>query len=279
MKAQTRLARDTLLIQRNYWHQIISAAPLGFQSNSRVFAKVFSSSSGGAPALMMASCLVRVWWMLSDEGFSRAWCWLAVGFHMCVSSSLLGSAWVPAVAERSEKGMIMGVGAWLVALNWNLFSAARDLVGLLRWWLVWVIGLMAAMVVSWRREASRRGFFRYFFRVLFLGFWLGLISPYSLELGFGFIVGPWLWRYSWGQFVSNSVCFCRQFADIRSLHVVWYVLERGVEEGVVFLAVVYEVLSGLSGLFFISSLCGRFMYCGSRLSLFSSFGLFLTISM
>ena len=198
--------------------------------------------------------------MLSDEGFSRAWYWLAVGFHMCVSSSLLGSVWVPAVAERSKKGMIMGVGAWLVALNWNLFSAARDLVGLLRWWSVWVIGLMAAMVVSWRREASRRGFFRYFFRVLFLSFWLGLISLYSFELGFGFIVGPWLWRYSWGQFVSNSVCFCRQFADIRSLHVVWYVLERGVEEGVVFLAVVYEVLSGLSGLFFISSLCGRFLW-------------------
>ena len=41
---------------------------------------------------------------------------------------------------------------------------------------------------------------------------------------------------------------------------VWYVLERGVEEGVVFLAVVYEVLSGLSELFFISSLCGRFQW-------------------
>ena len=135
-----------------------------------------------------------------------------------------------------------------------------DLVGLLRWWSVWVIGLMAAMTVSWRREASRRGFFRDFFRVLFLGFWLGLISPYSLELGFGFIVGPWLWRYSWGQIVSNSVCFCRQFADIRSLHVVWYGLERGVEEGVVVLVVVYEVLSGLSGLCFISSLCGRFLW-------------------
>ena len=41
---------------------------------------------------------------------------------------------------------------------------------------------------------------------------------------------------------------------------VWYVLERGVEEGVVIMAVVYEVLSELSGLFFISSPCGRFLW-------------------
>ena len=123
-----------------------------------------------------------------------------------------------------------------------------------------VIGWMAAVAVSWRREASRRGFFCYFFRVLFLDGWFGLISPYSLELGFGFIVRPWLWRYSWGLIVSNSVCFCHQYADIGSLHVVWYVLERGVEEGVVFLAVVYEVLSELSGLFLISNLCGRFLW-------------------
>ena len=89
---------------------------------------------------------------------------------------------------------------------------------------------------------------------------LGLISPYSYELGFGFIVVPWIWRYSRGLIASISVCFCRQYADIRSLHVVWYFLGRGVEEGVVFLAIVYEVLSELSGLFFISSLRGRFLW-------------------
>ena len=96
--------------------------------------------------------------------------------------------------------------------------------------------------------------------VIVFGFSVGLISPYSLELGLGLKVVPWLWRFSRGQIASTSVCFCRQYADIRSLHVVWYFLERGVEEGVVFLAVVYEVLSGLSGLFFISSLGGRFLW-------------------
>ena len=41
---------------------------------------------------------------------------------------------------------------------------------------------------------------------------------------------------------------------------VWYGLERGVEEDVVVLAVVYEVVSRHSGLFFISSLHGRFLW-------------------
>lgn len=45
-----------------------------------------------------------------------------------------------------------------------------------------VIGWMAA-AVSWRCEASRIAFF-----LLFFGFWLGLISIYSCELGFGSIV-------------------------------------------------------------------------------------------
>jgi hypothetical protein len=42
--------------------------------------------------------------------------------------------------------------------------------------------------------------------------------------------------------------------------VVWYVLECSVEEGIVFMAVGYEVLLGLSGLFFIGSLRGRFVW-------------------
>lgn len=60
--------------------------------------------------------------------------------------------------------------------------------------------------------------------------------------------------FSWELIVSNSVYFCYQFIDIRSLHVVWYILKRGVEEGVVIMAIVYEVLSRFLGFFFISSM-------------------------
>ena len=107
----------------------------------------------------------------------------------------------------------------------------------------------------WMRMVGHGNLLR-LFRVLFCGFQLGQISPYSFELGLGYKVVSCLWRSSRGLIVSNSVYFHCQYADIRSLHVVWYVLERGVEEGVVVRAVVYEVLSELSGLFFISSLCG-----------------------
>lgn len=103
--------------------------------------------------------------------------------------------------------------------------------------------------------------------VLFICF--GLISSYSFELGFGFIVVSCLWPYSWGLIASTLVCFCRQYADIRSMHVIC------VEEGVVFFTVVYEVLSELSRLFLT---CVSDSY-GLRLGLFDSFGLFSTISM
>ena len=130
----------------------------------------------------------------------------------------------------------------------------------LRSWIMMVVG--DPILIGQGRRVVCRWFWSCVFKVFVLGLivCLGLISPYSFELGFSFIVVPWIWRYSRGLIASISVCFCRQYADIRSLHVVWYGLERGVEEGVVVLAVVYEVLSRLSGLCFISSLRGQFMW-------------------
>jgi hypothetical protein len=48
-----------------------------------------------------------------------------------------------------------------------------------------------------------------FLRIFILVFivFLGLISPYSFELGFGVIVVPWLWRYSWGLIILNFDMF------------------------------------------------------------------------
>ena len=84
------------------------------------------------------------------------------------------------------------------------------------------IGLVLIDVVSvrlesvpWGRKADRDGPSVCSFRILLLfGFWLGQISPYSVELGFGSLVKLRLWCFSWGLIVSISVCFCRQFADI-----------------------------------------------------------------
>lgn len=36
------------------------------------------------------------------------------------------------------------------------------------------------------------------------------------------MVVPWLWRLSRGLIISISVCYCGQFIDKRSLHVIWY---------------------------------------------------------
>ena len=130
-------------------------------------------------------------------------------------------------------------------------SAVLDLIEVVSRWLE---------AAPWRRNADRVGSSFYFLRVLLFGFWLGEISPYSIELGLGSLVVSWFWCFSWGLIVLTSVCVCRQFADIRSLHVVWYVLGRGVEEDVVIMAIDYEVLSRLSGWFFISSLHRRFLW-------------------
>ena len=105
-----------------------------------------------------------------------------------------------------------------------------------------------------QRNVDYGSLFSCFVCFWFLVFWLGQFRPYSLELGLGFKVVSWLWCFSCGLIVSILVCCCHQFADKRSLHVVWYVWSAVWKRTVIFLAVVYEVLSRLLGLFCISSL-------------------------
>ena len=73
---------------------------------------------------------------------------------------------------------------------------------------------------------GRDDFFLFFLRVLFfsLVFWLGLISPYSFELGFwvlGSTIVPFAWRYSRDLGVSISILSCYHWNGELSLHVVW----------------------------------------------------------
>lgn len=93
-------------------------------------------------------------------------------------------------------------------------------------------------------------------RILCLVFnvWLGSISPYSLELGFVYVMGLCLWCLSRGRIGLFSVYLCCRLVDKHSLHVAWYVWDTVPSRVFVFLAVVFEVVSILSGLFDICSL-------------------------
>lgn len=90
--------------------------------------------------------------------------------------------------------------------------------------------------------------------------WLGLMSPCLLELGLSLMVVPWLWRLSGGLIVSISVCYCGQFADKRSLHVVWYDWSMMLKRASVILAVGYAALLRLSKLSL--EACGRKVWLG-----------------
>ena len=93
-------------------------------------------------------------------------------------------------------------------------------------------------------------------RILCLVFnvWLGSISPYSLELGFVCVMGLCLWCLSQGRIGLVLVYLCCRLVDKHSLHVAWYVWDMVPSRVFVFLAVVFEVVSILSGLFDICSL-------------------------
>lgn len=109
-------------------------------------------------------------------------------------------------------------------------------------------------LILWDKKTNHGSLFPCFVSILVLVVLFGLISPYSFELGLGHFVVPWWWRYSRGRFDQYLVYSCCQFADERSLHVVWYVWDTVWKRAIVFMAVVYEVLSRLLGLFFTSSL-------------------------
>ena len=233
----------------------------------KAWRRVVGGGLGDRPGLFVLDLILQVFGL---------WCAAKqrLGWQGGVSSMGLGGSPVSVwFWDRNIRRTVYGIWAGAVM--------GRELAGVQRWrWVcfwprygcfgVEVTGFVTSDLLAagsgkmeaalWRRKGDRGGPSVYFVRVLFCGCWFGQISPYSFELGLGLFVVPWLWWFSWGLIVSTSVCFCRQYAGIQSLHVVWYVLERGVEEGVVIMAVVYEVLSELSGLFFISSPCGRFLW-------------------
>ena len=109
--------------------------------------------------------------------------------------------------------------------------------------------------VFWEVKEVRDNPFWAFFRVLCFGHYFGQISLYSFELGFGFKVVSGLWWFSWGLIVSISICCCRQFADKRSLHVVWYVWSMVLEWDSFHSSNWYTMLSKLSRFSLVA--CGR----------------------
>ena len=113
-----------------------------------------------------------------------------------------------------------------------------------------------SVLAAWGRPCVCGGSLLFFTGVLIFvsGFWLGSISPYSSELGFGEVVVIWMWCLFPGQiglFLVYSYC---QFADEHYLHVVWYVWVTVPSRVLVFMAVVEGVLSKFSGLSVICSL-------------------------
>jgi hypothetical protein len=50
-------------------------------------------------------------------------------------------------------------------------------------------------LICWERIAEHDSSSHYFLRVLYFDFWLGIISPHSLEVGFGYIIVPWDWLF------------------------------------------------------------------------------------
>lgn len=82
-----------------------------------------------------------------------------------------------------------------------------------------------------------------------------LTNPNSIELGLSQVVMPWLWLWchSSGRIVWASVCSCCQYANERSLHIVWYFWNT-TQEVALFSSFDYEVLSRILQLFGLSNL-------------------------
>ena len=110
------------------------------------------------------------------------------------------------------------------------------------------VNLWVLVLASWGRDWDGSGSLVFFIRVLFpvIVFWLGSISPYSVELGLGQITGLWSWCLFRRRVGLYSVYFYGQFAYEHSLHMDWYDWDMVPSRVFVFLAVVYGVLSRFS---------------------------------
>lgn len=128
----------------------------------------------------------------------------------------------------------LGWGRWgVVCWQWYLRFAVELLVVVDPTLVVVVLGWL--VLVLWDRKANHSSLFSSFVRILAMVVSFGLISPYFYEVGcwgFGLKVLLLLCCYSRGLIVLISLCFCGQFANKRSLHVIWYNWSMVLKEGV-----------------------------------------------
>lgn len=113
-----------------------------------------------------------------------SWRWVLIGYDWVASSTAL----------LQQNGIVSGFG-WRFGGGWSLFKCLHR-----NWrWLGSPRSPSPLFELAfWGRNAGCSSSFC-FLRVFVFGVWLGLISPYSIELGFGSFVVPNY--FSWGLII------------------------------------------------------------------------------